>query len=428
MKELVHGVGVVILLIVSSFNLFGEILSGFDDISAFAVENNVEYRTAEFEYMKALKNLEHPLRVDESDISLLTSYSGVESDILSSKFSATVPIINQLQFNASVNQNLDGNLGISFYPLYHSDSSEQADIAFNTAFVYLRELKLLTTVNSVAAVLEWTSAVRKFEILGELIRIKKNIYEDEKKRYELGNVHLDNVREALLNWSGARINLVAAQDGLQQAESELFSVLNASPNSIDIEMIGMNELAGALGKIKIFIRPDILSVEDTFSVLSSKYAVKSMKAKLDNTWLFEPDLGISAGLDYKMGSFLSAGASVTITVSVSDWQSTEISQLETELSLTQDIFAQSLATEKINLEHTLITLETTQINSDVAEIELEQAEELVEEAEFLYNLGDYSDTELEEVLLTLKQVENNLFSALTDEYNAWQSLRIYTLH
>lgn len=428
MREIARGMAAVIIFLVSVFSIPCETLKGLHELAAYAVENNIEYRTAAFEYKKALGNLEYPLKLNESDVSFLTSYSFIESEGYSSKVIATIPIINQLQFTASVNRILDGNIGVTFFPLDHSDSREQAEISSRAAWVYLRELTILTTGNAVSAVLEWTSAVRNFEIFKDFIRVKKNIYEDEKQRYKLGDADLDDVREALLNWSGTRISLVTAQNRLHQAESELYSVLNANPDSINIEMISMDELNVALEEIKNTINSEELSVEDTWSVLSSKSEVDSIRAKLDSTWLFDPDLGISAGLDYKMGSLRAADTSLTITVSVSDWQADEISEMEASLSLTEDMSEQSLAVEKINLEQALIVLETTKINREIAIIELEQADELVGEAEFLYSLGDYSDTEQEEILLTRRQVENSLFSAFSAEYNAWQGLRIYTMY
>ena len=112
-----------------------------------------------------------------------------------------------------------------------------------------------------------------------------------------------------------------------------------------------------------------------------------------------------------------------MNISVQDWKGAEKEQAREELALAREAALISETRSRLDLLQSLAALDVAQQTRKIRELELEQAKILAKEADFLHGLGRISRLEQWNTLLTLKAAENELFSALAEEYSAWLSIK-----
>ena len=402
-----------------------ETIDTIEKIEQTALLNNLEYKTAVLEVMKAENNLESWLKLDSSSLKLTGAYPLLDDSSFGWEASASLPVFDQLSLSAAVNQDLTGTFGVSLAPLTHSDTAEQAALSYSSMLAAAENKASEIADNAVESYLEWVTAEADYQIKQETVDVKKLLYEDEKIRFEEGESDLDDVREAFTSWSESRANMNSALSIYQTAESGLYATLNIDPADNKINSPAEADLFNLIEMLEEEIDTDSLSITGSYSVFNAENSAASLELELKNTWLFEPDLNLSGEMVITPGSTPELSATASLSIGFDDWNADELQELETELEISRQQAVQTINSEQLNMQQAITSAETAAINYEVAEVELEQAQELLDEAGFLYKLGEYSAAELEETALLYRQTKSNLFTAAAEHYNALRTLSGY---
>jgi len=401
-------------------------LDSLDDIGRYALENSTSYRRVLLDVLSARNQLEGIIRLEESSLSLSSS---VTEDSLDNTASLALPLIDQISLNASVNSDNSSQLGLSFSPLNHSDNRAQLKINYDKAVLLAEETAVLTENQALAAALNWMSASRQLEIQSEIVQVKETVYRDEKVRYEAGEATLDDVRDALTDWTESRTALSTKQTALRSAESDLVSQLSANLDTSTIRLITAETLLNELDRLKSTLAPDQADSSKVYTVAAAWQDVKSSQKSLSSLWLLEPELNLTGSIRFPDYTDSSAGSTweggVQLILSLDDWQGKEKALSRQELELTTLEAGQADRESRLKLQQVMIALDNTEQNRILAGLERDQSQDLYEEAQFLYKSGDYSQAEMDDARLLYEQSRVNFFSMAADEYMAWRELLPY---
>ncbi len=430
--KLLHRILTAALLVSALTAARAQSLESLDDIGSYALEHSTDYQRALLDVLTARNDLDGIIKLDETSFSFSSGYAEEDSgsNEWSAKAGVSLPLIDQLALSATISDDYSGELGMTFSPLYHSSDRKQSNIQYDTALLYAEELALDIQNQALSAALVWMSTRRQSDVQREVVAVKEEVYRDEKIRYEAGESTLDDVRDALMEWTEARTTLSSGQKDLRSAESGLLQILSADLDTASISQISYKDLSAALENLKSGIDPEGADSSGVYSVTSALKSLESSEADLKDTWLFDPDLSVTGTLnipDMTGGSSETATweAGVELSFSLEDFQPTERSLSRQEVEQSRLEAVQAEMESRLTLQQALIALENTEQNRSLAEIEEEQAKDLYEEYEFLMSLGDYSEAEVEDARLAWEQAKINSFSMLAEEYLAWRELLLY---
>ncbi len=415
-----------------------ETINTIEQAEQTALLNNLEYKSAVLEVLKAEHALEGIIKLDSSSISLSGSYGQKNTDNTDAaeasaddsgfgwQASASLPVIEQLSLGASVDEDFTGTFSISLNPLSHSGSTEETRLAYESKLAAAEDKATEISDAAVAGYLDWAAAVSDYDVKLDTADVKQILYEDEKVRFEKGESTLDDVREAFTAWSESRTSANDALSKLQTAEAELYSILNIDSAVVNLELPAEADLFNNIETMQNEINSAELAINGSYAVYSAETAAQSLELQLKNTWLFEPDLSISGNLSISPSNLQPTfSATAAVSFGLDDWNAEERAELAAELEISRRQAVQTINAEQLSLKQAVTAAETAAINYEAAVIELEQAEELLDEADFLHELGEYSAAELEETRLEYEQIKNNLFSAAASHYAALRALAAY---
>jgi outer membrane protein TolC len=422
MKTLMQVLLLLILILLSS-PLASQELSSLEDIRSYALENSLDYKKAQWEAVKAGHNLEGLFTMDETSFSASSGYDD-SLEKWSASAGVEVPLVDQLSVNSTVYEDNSGSVGLTFTPLSHSDDRVQNDISWQKAAALADEMAVTVENSALSAALGWMNITAQLAVQEESVLVSETIYRDEKIRYEAGESTLDDVRDALVDWTEARTTLTGLQTQLRAKESDLITALNVNPETVELSLLSSEDLAAELEALKSSISPEDADPVLSHAVFSSYLDMRSVEEELDDTRLFDPELNLSSDL-YFGDDNKSWEASVTLSFSLQDWQSEERQELQTDLEISRQAASLAEQESRLLLQQARIALENTAQNREVAELEKEQVSDLYEEAQFLFELGEYSQAERDDAALSLESAEISLFSALADEYLAWREILLY---
>jgi len=423
-----------ILLLISSGASCETILSSLEDIAFYAAEHNPDYKTSQVNIMRADDNRIGLFLFNNSSLSVNTdihdNLQGSESGLPGYKdpgYSAalTLPVIEQLSLSAAINNDLNGQLGINLKPLAHSSVQKELELKYNSSVISAEGTFISVKIGAVGAALKWMSAKRDLSAADRESELSEIRYKDNKVRYDLGEMTLDELTNSLITWSEARVLFSSKEQQYNASENLLYSTLGGGSGEVVVKMMELETLKDALARLKQSLDPD-----NSNQMKQSLYRLTVLNSQiagvnLDNTWNFEPGLSASAGLVVDSTGNLSVEAGILFSISPSDFQKKKrtIAKKEYQISLLEA--EQSLNLAQLNLEQTKDSIKSTAINSDISQLKMEQAEVLLSEADLLYKNGEYSELDLNESQLTLDKAKNSLFLSLINEYLSWLELEKY---
>jgi hypothetical protein len=404
------------------------ILTSLEEIAAFGAENNLDYKSSQIDLLQAEEDRVGIFKLEESSITAEGIIPGdISNSVTAWGFSSTlsVPIIDQLEITGTINADLSGQVGVTLRPLVHSDLVKQSEIDINSALISAESSRIISENDAVGAALNWMSAQRDFEAQQKSAELAEISYLDDKVRYDLGEVTLDDLHDSLIDWSEARKLLSEKLQDFRKAESDLYKELGSGSNEVTLDKLDVISITDSLELLKKSININFGDPMKNDQYRLSLLGVQGAESSLKNKWTFEPDLKAGVNLIFNQDGSLNANASISITLSFDDFQKKQRDIAKEELQLSISEAEQSRNEAELDFEQILEALISSEINSEISQLEYEQAEIMISEAVLLQELGDYSEIELQETQLTLSQAKNTLFKALSDEYIAWLELKKY---
>ena len=422
MKRLLYSLIPAVLIFLPNAIGAQELFS-LEDIRNLALNNSLEYKKAQLEAELAAGNVDSLVDLENTLFSAGQNYNS-ESEQWTSSASVELPLLDQLSLNGTLKNDNTLQGGVQFSPLSHNDDRKQQKIALQKARALVRETALNVENTALSCALNWMVQTRLLKNQDEIVSVKESIYSDQKVRYQAGEASLDDMREVLLDWTDVRSSLGSLQSQVRQAESELIETFGVSPDSLELPLLKRESLENELNLIKLSLVPEKAESAGAYEILSSLLDVQSSQIELADTWLFDPDLSMNTAVELNDGE-TGWEVSLSFSFSPSDWHSSQRKDLQSELELLEQEARQTALQEHLSLQQALTALDTTARGTEMARIEREQAKELYEEARFLYELGDYSQAEMDDAYLAYDASEISLFRALADEYLAWRDLLVY---
>jgi len=430
-----HILTIFALFLFISASLYSEtVLLTLEDIAYYGAEHNLDYKNSQINVLRADENRIGILRLNNSSISaetsILENLNATTADSnrvtgLGYSSTLTVPVIEQISLSASVDNNLNTQVGISLNPLSHSSTQKESELTYSRSLILADGAMITAQIDTVGSALSWMSAGREFSSAKREAELSETRYSDDKVRYKLGEISLDELHESLIGWSEARVLLSTKDQQFRTSEISFYSSLGVGADKIIVNQIELEALENELLLLKNNLDPQWCNALKISSYLISVLEVQSAEFNLKHTWVYEPDLSASAGLVFDSSGNLSVEAGVQFSISPIDLQKKKrnIAEEEYEISLIEA--EQSLNQAELNFEQTIESINSSAINSDISRLEMEQSGILLSEAELLYKLGEYSEIEFNESQLTQEKAENSLFLALTEEYLSWLELKKY---
>lgn len=417
----------IVLFIISTGLTSQTKLKSIDDISKFGVENSINYRKSILSLSEAEDKREGILKLDSSSIATKTSYSGTSTDSIDLETTILIPVIDQLTITGSVSENIEGKVGLSISPLSHSETRIQNDLSYRSSVINSQSALLSAEIDAVESSLNWMSASKNFNMQNENWLLEEIIYNDDKSRYNSGDITLDELKESLISWSEARKLYISSEQNLKETEKNLYEDLGSTSKDVEVKIISVKDLEESLVKLKSSMNTGITNFNKNSSLQLSAISVKSAKEHLKKTWTYEPDITAQLAVPYDENGLNSDGfsASINFSLSLDDFNKSERDRAEDYYNISILENRLKINEAEVDLNRTLNMLESNNINSDIFRVEYEQAEILLSEAELLYSSGVYSEVELEQSKVYLTQGENNLFDALVTEYLSWLDLKRY---
>jgi len=410
------------------------ILSSLEDIASYAAEHNPDYKSSKVNIIRADDNRLGLFLFKNSSLSVNTDiYNNLQgsetglTEYTGSVYSAalTLPVIEQLSLSASVDTDLNGQLGFSLKPLDHSSAQKELELDYNSSLISAEGTLISVKIDTVGAALNWMSAKRELSSADRESELSEIKYKDNKVRYDLGELTLDELQDSLIAWSEARVLLSSEEQQYKVSENQLYSTLGGGSGEVIVNMMEMETLKNALVILKKSLDPAAGTPMKQSTYLLSVLDAQSAEINLDHTWNFEPELSASAGMLIDSTGNLSVEAGIQFSISPGNFQKKKRTIAEKEYQISLLVADQSLNLAQLNLEQTKDSIKSTAINSNISQLKMEQAKVLLSEAELLYKNGEYSELELNESQLTLDKAENSLFLSIINEYLSWLELEKY---
>jgi len=430
-------ISISLFLFLTLSALQGEsMLSSLEEIAAYGAGHNLEYKSSQVGVLTAADNRTSILLLEDSSITTEGTYNDANnSDVnngdssswgLTSKL--TVPVLEQLSLSGSIDEELNSQVGLILSPLAHSDSHIQSEISYDSTLVIAESARISAENDTLSAALNWMVSTRDLEVLQRSAELKDIIYNDDKVRYDLGEITLDDLQDSLISWSESRIELSEAQKNFHIAESSLYSELGTGAGDITVKSLDMESVENSLDSIKKSFVRELGDPLKSDAYLLALLNVNSAEANLDNIWIYDPELKAEAGFVFNQDEKsdpININASISFTLALDDFQKNKRDIAKEELQIKISEAQQSRFEAELEFEQIIDSIDSTEINSEISRLEYEQAQILLSEAELLQKLGETSQIELEESRLTVNSSENALFRALADEYLAWTELKKY---
>lgn len=399
-------------------------LNSLSEIAAVAVANNHTLKEAIREMEKLDSSLPSYWKLDNTSVSLTGSTREVAlGQEWSGTASLTLPIVDQAGLGASINSDTSGKVSLSVLPIAHSDRVTQGKISLTLQEAKVQQQHLLTGNEAIAAALGWLASVERMEIQLQRSELRERDYREMRIRFEGGGATLSEVEAALKSWTEAQREVVVVRERLRVSRLALEESLGLQ--EFRIYSITSTEVEEAIEQWKREIIPEEKSASSSYPLLVDTMAVESTRAKLQDTWVFDPELKGDVSALWDQNGEWSFSGSLALNFSWQDIKVKERAELQDDLLLLEEKLEATRRTEMENLRQAIDNLEKTSLNREITGLLLSQSQEIEEEATALYRQGKLSETELADANLNTEEAELALFESLSEELAAWLRLRTY---
>lgn len=390
------------------------------DVAAYALEHSRDIADAEGTLSDAKKALGTPLEFEDTSLRLGGGYS---TDFAQHDFSVnssiTVPIIPQVSLSASLNDTLadsrepSGSVSLNYSPFGGSKTEYRDWEAYRKAEIALDNLRNIIPMNAEEAALDLIRGQLNLQSAERAMALEERRYEIAQKRFELDDMTFSELEDARSDIGNSRQKYYDAQKSLLALKKNLYQLIGPDLGDVLIDELSVEEMLLLVDAREAELKSAKEGEPVTVSLLNRAVELEALKMQLDSTPLFNPNLSVSANLNYMN---LGAGTSVSITLSPNQFQREE----------RDDISAAILDKElDLNLEEANLSLELKMLEQSISvakealEISLtdyESAEVQFRETEFLFGLGERTQIELEASELSLFSSQIRLFTSATDLY------------
>lgn len=396
--------------------LYGEeSLSSLEEYKTYAMDNNLDLLKSDLDEEESAESVESIFKLDSSKLGLNADY---KNENFGYSASVTVPIIEQLQLSGSIDDEYKGSVGFSVNPFKTDTNTQKSALSYEVTKLKHSQTLLDVQSSSMESALNWMVAVNSLELAELKSEYYETIYIDDKERYQSRTITLDELQDSFIDWSDAKKSLLSSRESLSNSEFNLYSNLGTSGDRVELNTISIKELETEVQKIKNLISGKDSSYTSSLELQISEKSLQLEKINTDSIWYYDPDLSASInwGFDEEGMDMSDFSASINFSINMDDFQASEQKRALTSYGIAVKEFELETQQEKMELELLINNQESNALETEIYTLEYEEAKLLISEAELLYKAGEYSEMDLLNSSIYLKQAENSLFNALKSEY------------
>ncbi len=405
------------LILALGVTLWGQTqLNNLDSIVTYALENNLEYKRAKINLEKTMDNVTSVIKLENSKISTGLNYDNKNELGITS--SVTIPVIDQLAITGSLNNELKGTFGLNISPLNFTSTSKISGIENAVAQLNYISSTSSVEIKTTEAALKWMAGVKTLDLLESQANRLEIIYQDDKDRYNAGDITPDELQASLTTWSEARKKVLNQRQTLYTLENSLYSQLGGTREEVSIKEVSLEELGEKINFLLENLEDYTVLPKETVTYKIASYTTEKSEITANYTWSYKPDISgnIKVAFSPEGVNMDDFSASINFSFSPGDIKNSERNRALREAEIAREEEALKLVEIEKKIEQYKYLIEISQIESQILENDLEEAKLLYKEAEILYNAGDYSELELLEKELFVKQSQINLFNSYITEY------------
>jgi hypothetical protein len=415
-----------------------ERLAGLAAIAARGEDRSLDYAKAMNAAALAAADLPSLVKLKSTTLtasytaasSSYSTYSGSSSSSSSSSstgfaLAADIPVVEQLGLSASVKADKSGSVSASLSPLAHSDTDEQARVAYDKAVAAADEAGGKAGAAAVKAALAKMSLDRQLATAERAAELKKEIYEAAKAANVIDpkTTTLDDLVIAMKDWTDARTALSKAQSGARAAETALYAAIGSSKAATIVEPLDADRLAAALTALSASLGGVLSSgPAQSYALKAAALDARSAAAKAKATWAFEPDLSLGGGVAISSAGAAFPTATVKLALSLDDLKGEKRSVALTALDLARRGVELQKASDDSAYEVATAAAQAAMVEVESRRIARDQAAELAAVADLSAKEGSFSALEDETAAQAQAEAEDGLYQALVDAYSAWLDL------
>ena len=429
-----------------------------EELILAAEKGNVELNAAARGVNQAERNLEGPLTLEKSKLSLGSRYdyldgdsgsgggtqpggaASSESHALSASADLSLPIIPQLLLGGSVKlplydssagdagpKEVSGSLSLTAYPFAGSVFTAQSSAAYNRALYSYQYAAHELSFSVEKAVLGLLTASMERSDGEDNLDIAREEYEITKEKYEIGEADFDELSDKSDALTEARQHLYTREKDLLSAERMFYGTIGTSlnlpkesdkrdgdrPDDIAIKPVPLEELSEGVENRERIIETVRKKVPESLKLTLLRVELEEMKSEEEATWAYRPDLSLTAAMDIPLAGF---SAGITYSFSPANVKVDEKTTLkENILSKEEEIIREMYYLEK-EKEMLLSQIQTAAELVNLSRSAREDALLTLEETQFLAEEGDRTTIELARAELSLETKKTDLYAAMVDLY------------
>ncbi len=410
----------VILLLLSP--IYAETLESTDDLIAYGLAHNITYMKALYALRSAESALdvEKPYEAASLEVSS-TAKLNSSSNSWDSSMDLDVPLLDQLSLSANIDTDLDGSVGLTYKPFEVSESTVTIDTTYESALVYLNELEKTLTSTIIDDYLSYMIALEELEYQQGVADLEKIYYEDELALYDLGESTIIEVQDVFIDWTEKKALVRSKQNTLTEAKINLYTTLGSDSQSLDLPVIDIASLTAIIAENDLIDFESITSPMVAYSVVDAQNTVLKAQDAYDTQRSYDPDLKISGDMDTS-GEITT---SIVFGIGFDDFNGDEKDELYDDLILAQAEAVSKITEVQFKIDTLIMTLEEDKREIDDLSLEIEMNDLLIEEGKLLFEYGEFTELELQSLLLNSELLEINLYSKIKEKYIHQLDLLVY---
>jgi outer membrane protein TolC len=418
-----------LLCVLTGGNIFGQSIEiGQQGLSVEALveqaeSGNIELKQALRTLHQAERDLEGPLTLDTSKVSLGARYGGV----LLASGDVSIPIVPQITLGGGAAVPLydsfaaeegpgeiTGSINLTTRPFASPKLTARSTELYEKAYysyIY-RKAELLYSVEKVF--LSVLTAEKERTDAEDILRLRTEEYEIAKEKYNLGEAALKELTDQADALSEARQSSYSGEKALMSAEMEFYTVIGrASTAETVIRPVTLDDVSKWIERRSGVVQALRNGPPQSLTLALLRIELKSLTAEKGMLRTYRPDLSVTASMDFPSND-LSAG--ISYSFSPGDIKTDEVTTLKENLLSLEEKIQNELFTLQKEKEMLLSQTRTAYEILNLNRSAYEDALLTLEEVRFLAEEGERTRVELLQAELSAQSKRTALYASAVELY------------
>ncbi len=388
-------------------------------------ENSLSLKTTQFEYDQALLDLDIDM-LDKLSITADAETKVYLEDDARSDDEVVVSvdvdqeITSKLIVGATVDTDERASLTASYKPFADDWVTPALQYAFDQAEVELSYAEITLFDEFQSALLTLLVAEKELSYSLSDLKRSEQYYDSLAKASSIDDISTEDLSDAQSDVIEAKQAVLNNKMALAEAKLELSQLSGQDtaeydlPDAVTLESL-VQKRNSQLLKVN---KADVVSQDIDLLTAELRY----LENVADNIDVYDSDLTFTSSYDI---DDVALTAGVSVNLSPSQWNHSEIADAEVEVNLKTTELLQEKAFLELNVELQNQKVTVAHDSVESAKLGLETQQLLLKEAQYLFELGERTGLEVFQQQVAVEEAELNYSHALVDLFEEQQSLSRY---